>query len=236
MNRNLSDVAAMAGRPVAATLSLVVPRSMSLEQVQEIYIGAEMAGREAFCPIVGGDFASWDGRLVVTVGILGQVDRPVLREGARPGQTLFVTGPLGGSILGRHLIFKPRLDMGLRAAHEFGASAMIDVSDGLSRDLPRLLGHGVGATIHSGAIPIHPDAARLAGQTGRAPLWHALNDGEDYELLFTADAQQLPGCTALGRVDEEPWGVRIEEAGKIVQLAPDGWEHRLAGPGPESRA
>src|SRR5687767_11044579 len=167
MNRNLSDVAAMAGEPVAATVSLVVPRSLSLEAVQEVYLGAEAAGQEVGCPIVGGDFATWDGPLVVTVGILGRTEQAVLRERARPGEHLYVTGPLGGSILGRHLTFKPRLDMGLRAAREFGASAMIDISDGLSLDLPRLLGTASGATIDASAIPIHADAARLAAQSGR---------------------------------------------------------------------
>jgi thiamine-monophosphate kinase len=201
---------------------------MTLAQVQEVYLGAEEAGLAAGCPIVGGDFASWDGRLVVTVGILGTVDQPVLREGARPGQTLFVTGPLGGSILGRHITFKPRLDMGLRAATQFRASAMLDLSDGLSRDLPRLLGPSVGATIDAEDLPIHPDARQLARQTGRDPLWHALNDGEDYELLFAADADNLPGCTAIGRVEAGP-GVRLRRAGQIEPLVVEGWEHRLSG-------
>jgi thiamine-monophosphate kinase len=228
MNRNLSDVAAMAGEPVAATVSLVVPHPTSLAEVQEVYLGAETAGLEAGCPIVGGDFASWEGRLVVTVGILGRTRHPVLRGTAQPGQTLFVTGPLGGSILGRHLTFKPRLAMGLRAAGEFRASAMIDLSDGLSRDLPRLLGPNVGATVNASSVPIHPDASALARQTGREALWHALNDGEDYELLFAADAEDLAGCTAIGRVDPQP-GVRLERGGQVQVMTVEGWEHRLGG-------
>lgn len=226
MNRNLSDVAAMAGEPVAATLSLVVPRSMAMADVQAIYLAAEEAGRVANCPIVGGDFASWDGRLVVTVGILARAHAPVLRGAAAPGQTLFVTGALGGSILGRHLTFSPRLDLGRLIAREFAATAMIDLSDGLSRDLPRLLGDSLGATIDAAAVPIHTDAVRLSRGSGREPLWHALHDGEDYELLFSANASSLPECIAIGTVDSTP-GVRLLRDGTSELLPPEGWEHRL---------
>ena len=226
MNRNLSDVAAMAGEPVAATLSLVIPKSMNVQQVKQIYEGAEQAGAAAACPIVGGDFSSWEGRLVATVGILARADRPLLRGGTTAGQTVFVTGPLGGSILGRHLTFAPRLALGRRIAHEFGASAMIDISDGLSLDLPRLLGESMGATIDAAALPVHQDAQRSSRETGREALWHALNDGEDYELLFTADANKLPECHAIGRVDAEP-GVRLLRHGRVEPLATEGWEHRL---------
>ncbi len=225
MNRNLSDVAAMVGEPVAATLSIVAPRSMPLEAVQAVYLGAEEAGESAGCPIAGGDFASWDGRLVVTVGILGRVDRAVLRGGARVGDRIFVSGPLGGSILGRHLTFAPRLDLG-RQLGELGATAMLDISDGLSRDLPRLIRPVIGATVDAEAVPIHADAAALAQQTGRDPLWHALHDGEDYELLFTAAMVSVPGCIAIGHVEAEP-GVRIRRAGRVEPLAALGWEHAL---------
>lgn len=228
VNRNLSDVAAMAGEPLAATLSLVVPRSMSMAGVQAIYLAAEEAGALAKCPIVGGDFASWDGRLVITVGILARADTPVLRAAATPGQTLFVTGALGGSILGRHLTFSPRLELGRRIGREFGATAMIDISDGLSRDLPRLLGDSLGATIDAAAVPIHEDAVRLSRNSGRDPLWHALHDGEDYELLFTASATSLPGCIAIGRVESKP-GARVMRGGTSEPLGPEGWEHRLSG-------
>lgn len=227
MNRNLSDVAAMGAEPVAATLSLAVPRAMGLQQVKEAYLGAEEAGAAAGCPIVGGDFSTWEGRMAVTVGILARADGPVLRERAKVGQRIFVTGPLGGSILGRHLVFAPRLDIGRRIAREYGASAMIDISDGLSVDLPRLLGPRLGATIDAAAVPVHEDARRLASQTGREALWHALNDGEDYELLFTAEAESLAGCTAIGRVEAEP-GVRLQRDGRAQAMVAEGWEHRLS--------
>ena len=177
--RNLSDLAAMGGRPTGLLLSLVMPRAATLDDAKACFEGAASSGVE----VVGGDFASWDGRLVVTAAVLGHADRPVPRVGARVGQGLFVTGPLGGSILGRHLTFEPRLAWGGRLAAA-GVSAMMDVSDGLSRDLPRLL-DGLGAELDD--VPVHDDARRLAAGTGRDPTWHALNDGEDYELLYAAD-------------------------------------------------
>ena len=225
MNRNMSDVAAMAGVPVAATLSLVVPREMSLDDVKQIYEGAEAAGAACDCPIVGGDFASWDGRLVVTVGILGRCDQPVGRGGVRPGQRLFATGPLGGSILGRHLTFSPRLDTARQIAARCRPSAMMDLSDGLSRDLPRLVG-AFGATLDEAAVPIHDDARRLAAADGRDPLWHALHDGEDYELVFAADSCDLAECVEIGLVDAEP-GVRLRRGDVASPLDSQGWEHAL---------
>ena len=229
MNRNLSDVAAMAGVPVAATLSLVVPRTMAMADVRAVYAGAEAAGDAADCPIVGGDFASWDGRLVVTVGVLGRCDRFVPRGPARAGDRLYVTGPLGGSILGRHLTFAPRLALGRRVAAECRPTAMMDLSDGLSRDLPRLLG-GLGATLDAARVPVHDDARRIAVTSGRDPLWHALHDGEDYELLFACERCDVPGCVEVGRVDVEP-GVRLRDTNGASSLEPEGWEHELTSSG-----
>ena len=228
MNRNLSDVAAMAATPVAATLSLIVPQGATLADAKTIYEGAEAAGKAAGCPIVGGDFATWPGRLAVVVGILARAAAPVPRGGARPGQGLFVTGPLGGSILGRHLSFAPRLTMAAQIVEAARPSAMLDLSDGLSRDLPRLLGDAVGATLDTASVPIHDDARRLSLQTGRDPLWHALHDGEDYELLFATDATGAPpGCVRIGTVDATS-GVRIRMPGGAIEpLEAMGWEHHL---------
>ena len=223
MARNLSDVAAMAGRPVAATLSLVVPKSIAWNDLCSLYVAAEAAGEAHGCPIVGGDFASWDGRLVVTVGILAQAERVVGRGGVAAGQGLYVTGPLGGSILGRHLTFEPRIELARRIADECRPSAMMDVSDGLSRDLPRLLG-GFGATLDADLIPVHDDAVRLSATSDREPLWHALHDGEDYELLFAADSCDVAGCVWVGAVEAKP-GARLRDGATVEPLAVLGWEH-----------
>ena len=137
MNRNLSDCAAMACLPTAANVSLALPRGLPMEWTKRLYEGTEAAGLAFDCPIVGGDTGVWDGPLAVTVSIIGRAGDavgktavPVRRSGAKPGDRVYVTGPLGGSILGRHLDFVPRV----REARELVAghriSAMIDLSDG----------------------------------------------------------------------------------------------------------
>jgi thiamine-monophosphate kinase len=222
VNRNLSDLAAMGGKPSAVLLGLVVPKGESLDRAKAAFLGAEQAARDAGCEVVGGDFATWNGPWCITAVILGHSDRPVPRTGVTPGQTLFVTGPLGGSILGRHLAFTPRLEAGLAVVGR--VSAMMDLSDGLSRDLPRLL-DGIGATLLD--IPVHDDAHRLAQRTGRHPLWHALHDGEDYELLFAADTKPAAvACHPIGRVGGA--GIVVEHDGGRFDLEPEGWEHELA--------
>jgi thiamine-monophosphate kinase len=123
----------MACLPAAALATVALPRGFSLDHAKELYLGLEAAGEAFDCPIVGGDTASWDGKLVVTVTILGRSAgvQPITRSGAKVGDGIFVTGPLGGSILGRQLTFTPRIAMGRQLASV--ATAMIDLSDGLSR-------------------------------------------------------------------------------------------------------
>ncbi len=231
VNRNLSDVAAMGGTPTALLLSIVTPKSLSMNDVQNIYLGAEAAGRAFNCPIVGGDFASWDGRLVVTVAVLGSSTLPLPRTGTRLGQTLYVTGPLGGSILGRHLTFEPRILHGQLLAAQadtIGLTAVMDLSDGLSRDLPRLV-EPHGAEIDAQLVMPHQDAIRLGAASGQEPLWHALHDGEDYELLFAADRKPegLPAFP-IGKVIAQ--GMLLLHNGITKTLQPLGWQHVLNDP------
>src|SRR5580693_6136476 len=163
MNRNLSDCAAMGCLPAAAVVAVALPRDFSLDRAKELCEGLRQAGDEFQCPIVGGDTATWDGKLVLSVTILGRSAgiKPVTRDGAHSGDGIFVTGPLGGSILGRHLTFAPRVKLGREIAPV--ATAMIDISDGLSRDLSHICrGSGVGAIVESGLVPIHPDAVELS--------------------------------------------------------------------------
>src|SRR4051794_40172255 len=135
MNRNLSDCAAMACLPAAAVATVALPAGVGVEYAKELYLGLRDAADRFSCAIVGGDTASWPGKLVVTVTILGKTDHvdPVTRAGARPGDGIYVTGPLGGSALGRHMTFEPRVDVARKLARERTVSAMIDLSDGLSR-------------------------------------------------------------------------------------------------------
>ena len=141
MNRNLSDCAAMGCLPAAAVVSVALPFGVGVEYAKALYEGIRSAGDRFDCPIIGGDTGSWNGKLAVCVTILGKSEgiQPITRSGARAGDRIFVTGPLGGSILGRHLTFEPRIREGRQLAESGVVSSMIDLSDGLSRDLLRLL-------------------------------------------------------------------------------------------------
>ncbi|MEM6315828.1 MAG: thiamine-phosphate kinase, partial [Planctomycetota bacterium] len=215
MNRNLSDVAAMAALPHAAIVTAALPRGFGIENAKQLYLGIEAAGAVFDCPIVGGDTGSWPGPLAVSVAILADPAgvTPVRRHDARPGDGLFVTGRLGDSFAsGRHLTFTPRIREARRLVRTSDITAMMDLSDGLARDLPRLCtASGVGADLDSAAIPCHTTVDA------------ALGDGEDYELLLAASGTVDPAlATRIGTVTAEP-GVRID--GK--PLPTGGWEHRL---------
>ncbi len=182
---NLSDIAAMAGRPVAAVVSVGLPRHGGRALAEELYQGMREVADAFDTAIVGGDTNSWDGPLVINVTLLGEATPRgvVRRNGARPGDWLMVTGPLGGSILGKHLDFTPRVREALQLHEAAPLHAMIDVSDGLAADVNHICEEsGCGAVLFAEAIPI-TDAAR-AMNDGRSPLEHALGDGEDFELAF----------------------------------------------------
>src|SRR5262249_46704657 len=140
--------------------------------------------------VVGGDTNSWDGPLVVSVTLLGEAvpPGPVRRSGARAGDWLLVTGAFGGSILGKHLDFTPRVREALALHAAASLHAMIDVSDGLSRDVWHLCEEsGCGAVLRAEAVPIDPAARRM--NDGKTPLEHALGDGEDFELAFAVSPE-----------------------------------------------
>jgi thiamine-monophosphate kinase len=233
---NLSDIAAMAGVPVAAVVSVGLPRRGGRALAEELYQGLrEMA--DAFdTAIVGGDTNSWDGPLVINVTLLGEATPrgPVRRKGARPGDWLLVTGPLGGSLRGKHLDFTPRIREALALHAAVTLHAMIDISDGLAADVAHLCTEsGCGAVLQSDAIPI-AGAAR-AMNDGRTPLEHALADGEDFELAFAvspADAQALlrvpptAGLSVIGECVAEA-GLWLEENGRRRPLPPLGYVHDL---------
>jgi thiamine-monophosphate kinase len=235
---NLSDLAAAAAHPVAWFLGLVLPRSAGPDLRAGLLAGFAQAAREHGVPCAGGDTNVSDGPLVLAITVIG---RPgpmgvVTRRGARVGDVLSVTGPLGGSLAGgRHLVFRPRLAEALALARLAVPHAMMDLSDGLSRDLPRLCrASGVGARIEAARVPLHADAA-AQGDAARSPLEHALDDGEDFELLLahgdltpaTQRALSEAGVTlhAVGRVVRQIEGVRLTGAHGSVPLAPRGFDH-----------
>jgi len=176
--RALSDLAAMGARPLAAVITLGVPADESVRRLRAIYRGLERTAKRHGVNLVGGE-TTRTRQLFLNVALLGECRgyRPVLRSGARAGDLLFVTGRLGGTQARHHLTFEPRLVEGEWLARKGLASAMMDLSDGLGADLPRLTAaSGVAAQLDFAAIP------RKSGATLKA----AFEDGEDYELLFTA--------------------------------------------------
>jgi thiamine-monophosphate kinase len=186
LKRNLSDLAAMGARPTAAVLSLTLDPRVSLRWLGLFYRGLAAAARHWRVRIVGGDLTQAENFIGAYLTLLGRAAGPrvVTRTGARAGDSIYVTGQLGGSRLGRHWSFTPRLAEGAWLARQSAVRAMTDVSDGLAKDLRALTPPGAKTAIEAAAVPVSTDARRLAAHTKKSPLDHALSDGEDYELVF----------------------------------------------------
>jgi thiamine-monophosphate kinase len=240
---SLSDLAAMAARPVGMVVAVALPRRGGRQLAIELFEGlAEMAGRYGVA-IAGGDTNSWDGPLVVSVTAIGQTTAagPLLRSGAKPGDRILVTGDFGGSILGKHLDFEPRINESLLLADRCRLHAGIDVSDGLSLDLSRIAAESrCGATIELSRVPISLAAQELARQEadGPTPLDRALSDGEDFELILAVapdDAARLVSeqpvaplqLTDIGEFVAELGLWQSTAGGNREPLEPRGWEHRF---------
>lgn len=237
---NLSDLAAMAARPTAAFISLVVPREGGLELAQRLYEGLLPLAEEYEIAVAGGDTNSWDGPLAISVTAIGEVTGrgPLTRSGAKPGDAILVTGSFGGSILGKHFSFTPRVREALYLHEHYDLHACTDVSDGLSLDLHHILESSrCGAEIAANRIPLADDAVRLAGSSGdqRSALEHALTDGEDFELIITAapdTAAELQRATAIGtpitcigRIVEQRGLWLVGDDGTREPCSPQGFEH-----------
>ena len=246
MGVNLSDIAAMGGKPVAAVVSIALPRPVEhVGQVsnqpanlaEELYAGLRDQADAFHVAIVGGDTNSWDGGLAISVALLGESgpQGPILRSGARPGDWLMVTGPLGGSILGKHLDFAPRIREALALQEHCRVDAMLDISDGLAADVNHICEEsGCGAVLVAERIPISDAARRI--DLGKPPLMHALGDGEDFELAFAVapedgrrllETQPIAGITLawIGECVES--GLFLEENGVRRPLAPMGFVHAI---------
>lgn len=241
LGRALSDLAAMGVEPWCAVTSIALPRGFAADDADQLLDGLFHWSSQFDCPIIGGDSKRSGAGLVIDVTALGRASAgaPVRRTGARPGDQLYVTGALGGSILGRHLDFTPRVAEGMMLNRRLAPGAMIDLSDGLSVDLARLCtASGVGARVDAEAVPISAAAARLADRDGGTPLEHALHDGEDYELLvalderaaaLVRDSAQLSGMlTRIGRIVAPEEGLLLVRSDLEEPLRPLGFEHRFA--------
>jgi thiamine-monophosphate kinase len=177
MARPLSDFAAMSGVPQFALVTLVLPSDKTLAWVKKVYRGIDRAARVFDVAVVGGETSRIKGPAVISISVTGFVEKErwVGRAGGKVNDELFVTGRLGGSLRGRHLEFVPRIVESRWLSKNFHINAMMDLSDGLGADLPRLAeASGVGFEIDEAALPLNPGCTAA----------QAISDGEDYELLF----------------------------------------------------
>jgi len=240
-----SDVAAMGARAVGALCAWVLPRAFSDAEFEALARGVASAADACGCAIIGGNLAR-GAELSLTTTLLGECHGPLaLRAGARAGDTLFVTGSVGGAALGlsalraqraqeaefaapiaRFLRPRARLDVAETVAAR--AHACIDISDGLVQDLRHLCeASGVSAVLELGAIPRLPAMAELAASLGESADALLLAGGEDYELLFAANRARVPPelATAIGRIEAGSPDVRVLDAdGRLVTSAA-GFDH-----------
>jgi thiamine-monophosphate kinase len=217
--RCLSDIAAMAGTPIAALVTLGLPKNFEPEFVGKIYGGMSALAQKYGVAIAGGETTANPERVFISIALLGTVTRgkQILRSGAKVGDAIFVTGELGGSRAGKHLEFEPRLAEARWLAEQFAIHAMIDLSDGLAGDLQHVLkASGVGAELLKRAVPVSraARARERAGSSAKPAFAAALTEGEDFELLFT-----IAGSDAVKLLDAWPKrfpGLKLSCIGKIV--------------------
>jgi thiamine-monophosphate kinase len=242
LGRCLSDIAAMAGTPMAALITLGLPTEFKPEVVEAIYTGMSALARQHQVAIVGGETTSSPERIFISVALLGWVPRGkgVLRSGAEAGDAIFVTGELGGSLAGKHLDFEPRLAEARWLAQHFSLHAMLDISDGLAGDLRHILAAShAAAELFAASIPISRQArlAAKASSSAKPALLAALTDGEDFELLFTVASRdavplldawrkQFPklSLTCIGKIKAGE-GVTIRDKHSVRPLTAHGYEH-----------
>jgi thiamine-monophosphate kinase len=257
---NLSDIAAMGGVPRYCLTSLGIPDRISVEQIRDFYRGFHSLMKTHKTVLVGGDTCHSAKGMVINVTVLGEVDKKNLlsRTGAKSGDRVFVTGTLGGAAAGleilkkrvkgqrrmangaaartliaKHLRPVPRVAAGRVIARSRCASAMIDISDGLSSDLAHICEQsGVGAEVHSDRIPISPALRALSKGLTMPALFYALSGGEDYELLFTVPPRKIKllkslrmPITEIGSVKRGKSLILVEDTGMKNTLQATGYDH-----------
>lgn len=229
---SLSDCAAMATVPVCCVAAVAMQRPVESELLKQLYKGINTAGQMFNCQLIGGDITSWDGKFAINVTMISRPGNcePVKRNGAKPGDVICVTGSLGGSLLGKHLNFIPRVNEGLRLTEICRINSMMDITDGLSVDLARICkASKTGAVIYDSEIPVSDAAKDVAD-----PLYSALNDGEDFELLFTLEKNEFEKLldqwemqTVITQIGDVIEGNEISliKNGSKVALEPEGFDH-----------
>jgi thiamine-monophosphate kinase len=222
----ISDIAACAGIPRFALVSLGIPRTKEVKCVDEIYRGINYFAKKFGINIVGGDLSAAR-QLTIDLSLLGTVEKKnlVLRSGARVGDIIFVSGSFGGSIRAKHLEFIPRLKEARFLVKNFRLNSMLDVSDGLVCDLRHILKESnVGAVIYQDLIPLSKDCQGLKD---------ALYSGEDFELLFTLSLEEARRLSAkrndftpIGKIVQRKFGLRlIDKGGRQKRLDFKGFTH-----------
>ncbi len=262
---NLSDIAAMGATPTAIFVSIALPPSLTVDNWQDFYRGLARPCKDHKVQLLGGDTSSSPTSLFIAITITGEVDPKhiLTRQGAKSGHLIYVSGTLGDSAAGlaylkkckrppqpsklskpmnyivqRHLHPTARIALGQLLAIQPYASATMDLSDGLSRDLNHLCRQSqVGALIYPERLPISQHMNKYANRIGVDPLHWGLHGGEDYELLFTIPPKwrdELEGTakkrrmhiSQIGIIQPKRFGIRIEQStGKQETLVPRGYDH-----------
>ena len=247
LTRGLSDIAAMGGNPIATFLSLALPQKMPQSWVNQFVKGLLQLADAFHVSLAGGDTAQSPSGVLADIVVVGSVPngKAIRRSGARAGDRIYVTGTLGGAAATLKLLFSgqklrpsdfpchfhpiPRIEVGRFLREKGLASAMIDLSDGLSTDLGHICEEsGVGAEIHAPAIP----CASVGKPVREVDLQFALNGGDDYELLFTArPGKRVPTriagvpITQIGHITRARRVILINPDGAASELRAQGWEH-----------
>jgi len=253
LNVNLSDIAAMGGRPSYALLGLALRKGQEIDWVRDFFGGFKTAAREAGVALIGGDISAAK-RIVVSITVIGEAGRFIRRSGARPGDLIFVSGYLGDAAAGLRLLRRgcrlgqdkradhllrafldpaPQIALGRALSRLKAASSMIDISDGLSVDLLHLCEESrTGAEIDLETLPLSGTIRRFEKKPDRL----ALHGGEDYQLLFTVSPKKLAGLVALqkrfvfhriGRITRRKEIFVIDLKGRKHPLNAGGYEHSL---------
>jgi len=232
---NLSDIAAMGGRPTHALISAAIPPRLNPSELVELYRGLRKSADEYGVNLVGGDTVSNHERLVLNVALLGEVEagKAVYRSGARPGDRVYVTGTLGASAAGlylfqnpalscspqsadyckqAHAVPRPRVDAGKFLAHQ-AVTSMDDISDGLASEIHEICkSSGVGCLIRAAGVPVDPRVREVAALAGIDPVEWALFGGEDFELVFTVSPEhQERMYSSAGAA-----GIKVYQVGEIT--------------------
>lgn len=235
MAASLSDCAAMATIPVCAVVAVALPVDFGSDELKRIYAGIAVAGGMFDCELIGGDITKWKEKtdsFAINVTMLSRVSGwhpPVRRSGAKVGDWIGVTGMLGGSLAGKHLHFTPRVNEALAMTKTAQIHAMMDITDGLSTDLNRICTQsGVGVLLEMERLPIS-EAARKTDD----PIYAVFNDGEDFELLFTAapaefaKLEKLEGVsiTRIGTVTDTLKLQAMRQDGHVFDIKAGGYDH-----------